>query len=324
MLRILFIGSLGTQSVVTLKGLLASGQNPGVIAVAGSTVGLKADTPLRQRYIPLIAEKSSDNILSVAVKEGIPVEILQPNDSGERLRPSMLDVGIVSCFPHRLQADLLNVPRLGCYNLHPSLLPRYRGPAPLFWQFRQGESETGVTLHEMDQHIDTGDIFAQQRVPMSSGVTEAELSRQCASRGVELIQSLLQQLESGSLRLTAQDERLANHHGWPRQQDFHITTGWPAKRIYNFIRGTQRWGQPYTLQIGTQQFSIGLVDGYSQHSMPDKDYLVDGNRLWFNCYDGSIRARLIDACDPMSYHPQTCVTIGGEPCSIARRPNTTG
>lgn len=305
MLRILFIGSLGTQSVVTLKGLLASGQNLGVIAVAGSTVGLKAATPLRQRYIPVIDEKSSDNILSVAVKEGIPVEILEPNDSGERLRPSMLDVGIVSCFPHRLQADLLQVPRLGCYNLHPSMLPRYRGPAPLFWQFRHGESETGVTLYEMDQHIDTGDIFAQERVPMSHGVTEAELSRQCASQGVELIQSLLQQLESGMLRLTAQDERLASHDGWPRQQDFHITTRWPAKRIYNFIRGTRHWGQPYTLRIGAQQFSIGLVDGYSQHSMPDKDYLVDGNRLQFNCYDGTVNARLIDTCDLLSNHPHT-------------------
>ncbi|MEN8179154.1 MAG: formyltransferase family protein [Pseudomonadota bacterium] len=305
MLRILFIGSLGTQSVVTLKGLLASGQNLGVIAVAGSTVGLKAATPLRQRYIPVIDEKSSDNILSVAVKEGIPVEILQPNDSGERLRPAMLDVGIVSCFPHRLQEDLLQVPRLGCYNLHPSMLPRYRGPAPLFWQFRHGESETGVTLYEMDQQIDTGDIFAQQRVPMSNGVTEAELSLQCASQGVELIQALLQQLESGMLRLTAQDERLACHHGWPGVQDFHITTGWPAKRIYNFIRGTRHWGQPYTLRIGTQQFSIGSVDGYSQYPIPEKDYSVDGNRLRFNCYDGFVRARLTVAGDPMSYHPQT-------------------
>ena len=208
MLQILFIGSLGIQSLVTLKGLLTSGHKVSLIAVSGSSLGL-GTTSLNSHkcFIPVIDKNAPDSILSIAAEHGIPVELLDRNSPAERLQPYAPDVGIVSCYPYRLQSDLLQLPRFGCYNLHPSLLPKYRGPAPLFWQFRHGEPETGVTLHQMDHRIDAGDIVAQVRLPMSDAISETDLSRQCATQGVALIQSTLQQLEQGLLTSSVQDEQ---------------------------------------------------------------------------------------------------------------------
>lgn len=290
----LFIGSLSIQSLVTLRGLLNSGHRVEVIAIADSAVGLKNASLSARPYIPVVLKHANDSILNVATAHGIPVILLDHKDTGERLQPYALDVGIVSCFPHRLQYSLLQIPRLGCYNLHPSLLPQYRGPSPLFWQFRNGESKTGVTLHRMVPQIDAGPIVAREQVPVIDGISEADLSRLCATFGNALIQTLLQQLESGSLCLTAQDEQQASCHRRPGEQDFHITAKWTARRVHNFICGTRHWGYPYTLKIGTQRFTIVSVEGFSQHTLLDKDYKVDGNWLKFNCYDGCVMARIAD------------------------------
>jgi len=292
MLTILFIGSLSIQSLVTLKALLNSGHSVGVIAIADSAVGLKKASLSTRPYIPVLLKHANDSILSVATIHGIPVILLDRQDTGERLQPYALDVGIVSCFPHQLQNSLLQIPRLGCYNLHPSLLPQYRGPSPLFWQFRNGESKIGITLHRMVQLIDAGPIVAWEQVPVIDGISETDLKRLCATVGNALIQTLLQQLESGSLCLTTQDEQQASCHSWPGEEDFHITTEWSARRVHNFICGTRHWGNPYILQLGRHRFSIVSTEGFSRHTLPDKDYKVDGIWLKFNCYDGCVTARI--------------------------------
>ena len=292
MLKIVFIGSLSTQSLITLRGLLASGQSVSLIAVADSAIGL-GNTAISSdlRFIPVITDDGQDSILRVAAEQGIPVESLTPSDSGEHLRAYTLDVGIVSCYPHRLHDELLQLPRYGCYNLHPSLLPKYRGPAPLFWQFRQGESAGGVTLHRMDQRIDGGDIVAQKGVAISDGMSENELSNLCATQGITLILSVLQQLEHGLLKPSPQNELKASYHRWPTEQDFHIKTDWPARKIYNFIRGTAHRGHPYPLHIEKQLFLINSVEGFSSQRMTDKQYIINGKRIRFNCYGGSVEAR---------------------------------
>lgn len=294
MLKMLFIGSLSLQSLVTLKELLNSNHRVEVIAIADSAVGLKNASRSARRYIPVLLKQGDDSILSVATAHGIPVVLLDRKDPGTHLQAYTLDVGIVSCFPYRLQNSLLQIPRLGCYNLHPSLLPQYRGPSPLFWQFRNGEVQTGVSLHKMVQTIDAGPIVAREQVPIIDGISEAELSLLCATTGNALIQTLLQQLESESLCLTAQNEQLASHHNQPEEQDFDISTKWTARRVHNFICGTRHWGYPYTLQIGTQRFSIVSAEGFSRHTLQNKDYKVQGNWLQFNCYAGCVMARIAD------------------------------
>lgn len=289
--RILFIGSQGIQSLVTLKCLLESGHEVCTVAVAASVVGL-ADA--RARYLPLVGETLSASILTVAAEHGIPVEVLDANSTGDRLERYASNVGIVSCYPHRLSESLLQLPRYGCFNLHPSLLPKYRGSAPLFWQFKNGELETGVTLHQMSEHIDAGAIVAQKRLRMGDGVTGPALSELCAKEGVTLILSVLSHLEQGTLSLTAQDELKASYHGWPQAQEFMVATDWSARRIYNFMCGTRHWGRHYILRIGRARFMLELAEEYSLGPSSNKTYVIDNNRIKFACHDGSVTALLAD------------------------------
>src|ERR1051326_2814852 len=92
----------------------------------------------------------------------------------------------VPCFSLRFARSILDIPRLGSLNVHPSLLPAHRGPVPLFWVFRQSLQQTGVTIHLMDEGMDTGDILAQSVIEISDGISYAELELRCAARGGEI------------------------------------------------------------------------------------------------------------------------------------------
>ena len=97
------------------------------------------------------------------------------------------DVIAVACFPWRVPANLRRIPRLGILNVHPSLLPRGRGPEPLFWTFRRGERETGTTVHLMDGGFDTGPVLRQERLPVPAGIDGGELERRLAKLGGRLL-----------------------------------------------------------------------------------------------------------------------------------------
>ena len=291
-LNILFIGSLGKQSLITLNGLLQSAHTVSAVAVAGSTLGLGNTPTSRRRFIPAINAGTTQSILDIAVERGIPIEILEPGVTPDQLHSHTPDLGIVSCYPHRLQDDLRLLPSFGCFNLHPSLLPKYRGPDPLFWQLWHGETHTGVTLHRVESRLVAGDIICQERLAIADGISEAELNRLCAMRGSALIDNALGQLQQGRLVARPQNDQLASYQGWPTQQDFHVSTEWPVRRISNFIQGTRQRGQPYQLRIGARRFSIDSLADSSSERMPDKAYAMEGNYLRFNCYDGCVKVVL--------------------------------
>lgn len=292
MLDILFIGSPGEQSLITLKGIIDSGHSVCAVAVAGSSLGMGSAASSRRVFIPAINADSGDSILTIAMERGIPVEIIYPGAIQNQLQSYSPDIGITSCFPHRLQNELLRLPKFGCVNLHPSLLPKYPGPAPLFWQLWHGETHTGVTLHQMESRLDAGNIISQERLPIRDGVSEAELSRLCATRGSALVRNALRQIELGTLVSTPQNRQHISYHGWPTAQDFHITTDWSTRRISNFINGTRQRGKKYHLGIGQTLFLLDSVMETSPNPIPIKDYIVEGRYLRFNCYDGCVTARL--------------------------------
>ncbi len=188
------------------------------------------------------------------------------------------DVICVACFPHIFPRALLNLPPLGCLNLHPSLLPRYRGPAPLFWQFQQGEAETGVTVHFMDEGADTGDIALQRPVLFPDGCTGQQADRLCGEAGGELLGETLRLLAEGRCprlpqtpgrddpmgRLPAGDvptERL--YWPWPAPADFELSPAWPARRAFNFVRGTAHWGLPYGITLEDRRLEFRRAVSYT-------------------------------------------------------------
>ena len=169
MAGVIFFGMKGTFSLPPLQVLVERGIEIGAVIMPASTTS----QPLPRRIepplpppsdLPIITPHLSRNISHVAWEHSIPVwEVGSLSDARtlELLADLQPDLIAVACFPYIFPSALLQLPRYGCLNLHPSLLPAYRGPLPLFWMARQGERQAGVTLHFLDEGLDTGDIVAQ-------------------------------------------------------------------------------------------------------------------------------------------------------------------
>jgi methionyl-tRNA formyltransferase len=143
-------------------------------------------------------------------------EVFQPERirdeaAQDRIRQVGADVMVVVAYGQILPASLLESPRLGTLNVHASLLPRHRGPAPIEWSILSGDSQTGVTIMQMDAGVDTGPILAQARVPLGPDATAGPLEGQLASLGARLMVDTLDQLQRGAIKPMPQPSEGATH-----------------------------------------------------------------------------------------------------------------
>jgi len=168
-------------------------------------------------------------------------------DAFRKLAP---DLVAVAAFGQLLPKGILDLPPLGCINVHPSLLPKYRGAAPLNWTIIQGETRTGVTIMRMDEGMDSGDILLQEATPIGPEETVGELHDRLAKTGAELLLKTIQMIEDGTVRRTPQDHaaatfapRLKKEDGiidWQRNADeiVHLILGLsPAPCAYSILQG---------------------------------------------------------------------------------------
>ncbi len=151
----------------------------------------------------------------------------------QALRP---DVIYSFYYRHLLPAPVLEAARLGSFNLHGSLLPGYRGRAPVNWMLANGESEGGVTLHCMVERADAGDIVGQRAVTIDAADTALTLSRKLVALGVELLRECHPLIAAGRAPRLAQDLAAGSYFGRRRPEDGRIDWNWPARRIYNLVR----------------------------------------------------------------------------------------
>lgn len=164
------------------------------------------------------------------------------------------DVIIVACFPWRLPRWLLDLPPRGCLNLHPSLLPKWRGPEPVFWAFRHGLRETGVTLHRMNEAFDAGPIIAQQRVPIPEGATIPALELELARIGAGMVLDHLRTSPERAATPVPQREEDASYAPMPTADDLVVLTSWDAERAARFIHAvTPVYGPVPILVLATGQ-----------------------------------------------------------------------
>jgi methionyl-tRNA formyltransferase len=168
-------------------------------------------------------------------------------DAFRKLAP---DLVAVAAFGQLLPKGILDLPPLGCINVHPSLLPKYRGAAPLNWTIIQGETRTGVTIMRMDEGMDSGDILLQEATPIGPEETVGELHDRLAKTGAELLLKTIQMIEDGTVRRTPQDHaaatfapRLKKEDGiidWQRNADeiVHLILGLsPSPCAYSILQG---------------------------------------------------------------------------------------
>ncbi len=183
-------------------------------------------------------------VKQVAADRGVPV--LQPARARDpqfvaelsALRP---DVAVVVAYGKILPQAVLDVPGHGCLNVHASLLPRYRGAAPIQWALIRGEQETGVTIMKLDAGMDTGPMLLWQKVKIADDDTAGTLAARLAGLGAELLLVALARLKAGALKETRQDDSQATLAPMLKKEIGNLDWTQPAAAVRNLVRGVDPW-----------------------------------------------------------------------------------
>ena len=156
------------------------------------------------------------------------------------------DLIVVAAYGRILRKHILKLPRLGCFNTHASLLPRYRGAAPINWCIVRGETRTGVTIMRMDEGMDTGNILLKRALDILPDETAGELSVRLSELGAEAVIEALTLLKEGALTDTVQDDAQATVAPMLTRADGEMDWRLPARDLVNFVRGMSPWPGAFT------------------------------------------------------------------------------
>ena len=228
-------------AVASLRGLLAA-------KAPISLVVTQPDRP-KGRGKKIVAPP----VKLLAEAEGIPVYQPQKVKSGEaieRIAALAPPCIVVVAYGQLLSAEILALPPLGAVNVHASLLPKYRGPAPIHWALIHGEEKTGITTMLMDVGMDTGDILMQSEVPIEPKDTAGTLHDRLAEEGAKLLVETLHLLKKGAVIPRAQDDSQASVAPMLVKEDGEIDWNDEAKKICCRIRGLDPWPGGFTLWQG--------------------------------------------------------------------------
>jgi methionyl-tRNA formyltransferase len=239
--RLVFCGT-PQFAVPSLKALLT----------AGHTIELVVTQPDRVRGRN--EDPSPPPVKVLAAERGLPVVQPEKIKNNPEFRARLESIGpdaiIVVAYGRIIPEWMLQLPRWGNINLHASLLPKYRGAAPIQWAIAKGETETGATTMQLDPGLDTGDILLRRALPIGPDQTSEDLFPLLAADGAGLLLETLSGLEAGSIRPTAQDNALASLAPILEREDARVNFAKPASEIYNRWRGFQPWPGAYTFLRG--------------------------------------------------------------------------
>lgn len=199
------------------------------------------------------------------------VEIYQPEkissaEAVDKLCSYEPDLIVVASYGQIIPAEILDLPRYGCINVHASLLPKYRGAAPIQRAIMNGEKYTGITIMFMDEGLDTGDIIMQVPVAIAEDMDYGELENILAVKGSELLMDVIAILESGSMPRKQQNSQKASYAHMISKEEEKINWEWEADRIRNHIRALSPRPAAYTAIDGTRFkiFSTRLVNAKTE------------------------------------------------------------
>lgn len=224
-----------------------------------------------------------------AVELGLPVfqpERVKRPEAREHLERIQPEVIVVVAYGQIIPRAIIDLPRLGCVNVHVSLLPKYRGAAPINWAIANGETLSGVTTMFINEQLDTGDILLRREVPIGPAATAPEWSDTLAPLGAELLIETLRGLEDESITPTKQDDARASYAPMLKRGDGWIRWNLPAVHIFNRMRGFDPWPGTYTsfrgkrlhIRRGHPEPGFGLAPGAIS---------VAGGRLRVGCGQAS-------------------------------------
>ncbi|MDH5368954.1 MAG: formyltransferase family protein [Gammaproteobacteria bacterium] len=284
-MKIIYIGSSSSSlSLIPLQTLINSKHTICALAVD--------DDPVSDFNVI-----NSNSIQSLAFSNSIPVIKIAKNQSGliSKLQLYKPDIILVSCYGRRLSVSSLSTARKGSFNVHPSLLPAFRGPNPLFWQFRQGVYDYGITIHRLTEEFDAGNIVAQKTVNIKDGINKNEATTILANASSDLILKMLDDVENESIAETLQNNQAVSYQSFPNKSDYMVSTLWNAKRIYNFIKAYKGKGVSFLCYVNNKKFK--LIDAYSYQEEPYKNMngsavIEEGELISFSCKNSYIKCQV--------------------------------
>lgn len=200
-------------------------------------------------------EMAPSPVKECAMEYGIPVLTpvkIKEAEAIEELKKYPADIFVVAAFGQILSEEILNMPKYGCVNIHASLLPKYRGAAPIQWSIIDGEKETGVTIMQMDKGLDTGDILFQKKVPITEEETGETLFDKLAEAGAQLIVEALAKIEIGEVNPVKQDDNNSCYAKMLSKSIGKIDWNKSAVEIERLVRGLNSWPSAYTEYKGKQ------------------------------------------------------------------------
>lgn len=262
--RVVFLGMQSNFSHPSLRALLAADIEVCAVILPGSREDAARrllEPPSRRRtLLPVNQSFLHTSVQQLAWERKIPLwEVARLDDPAviDLFNDCRPDLICVACFSRFIPSAILRIPRLGTLNVHPSLLPDNRGPEPLFWTFRLGHERTGVTIHLMNEKLDSGPIVMQEEIEVPEGISYAELEEQTAELGGSLLVRAVEGVMSGQAKPRAQDEKQSHYYPYPSNQDgradFVIYPAqWDASHVYRFIRGVKDWGEPLILNADAE------------------------------------------------------------------------
>ncbi len=284
-MRIVFMGT-PDFAVPCLARLIADGHE-----IAG--VFTQPDKPKGRGYKltpPPVKEK---------LRDGAALEVLRG------LAPQLI---VVVAYGRILPKEILDLPEYGCVNVHGSLLPKYRGAAPIQWSVLNGDSIAGVTTMYMAEGLDTGDLILSREIPVGADETSGELFDRLAALGAEALSETVRLIAVGNAPRIPQDDAQASHAKMLTKEMAEIDWSKPAQEVHNLIRGMNPWPTAHT-RLGSKMLKVHrsrIVEGSGEPGA-----VLDGKRLVVGCGEGAVElveiqpegSRRMPAADYLRGHP---------------------
>ncbi len=264
-------------AVPTLQKLIESGYEIAAVVTAPDRLGGRGKNQLLESDVKKFALEHNLRILQ-------PEKLRDPEfvQTLHDLKPDMMIVVAFRMLPEMVWS----IPHLGTFNLHGSLLPKYRGAAPINWAIIQGEKETGVTTFLLDKAIDTGQLLLQQSIPIEETDNAGTLHDKMMHLGADLVLATVQQLESGTLQPSPQKDQESTHAPKIFKETCQIDFTKSGKEIYNFIRGLSPFPGAWTLMGDKELKILEALFHPKQSNLNPGEWTVRNQKLEYGTIDG--------------------------------------
>jgi methionyl-tRNA formyltransferase len=279
-MKLVFCGT-PSFAVPTLKSALRAGHDVALVVT-------QPDRPVG-RGQQMTAPPVKTTALEAAIRVMQPEKIKNNLDLRAELEAIQPDAILVVAYGRIIPKWMLDLPHYGNLNLHGSLLPKYRGAAPVQWAIANGEAATGATTMRLDEGLDTGDILLQREMPLAPDMTSDDVFPRLAEMGADLMMETLRGLETGSITPRKQDDLHASHAPILTRDDGRMDFSRDAMTLYNRWRGFQPWPGAWTTLNGRKLSVHRLLPTEVMGAPPSQpgDVLVQEGTMFAACGNGT-------------------------------------